>query len=179
MHSFLLRLGQESLFSGTITIGDYSWWINPFANREKKVFKNMYYNIYIYIYSKHDKADKELGMWILSGSNWLHIKHAIFWPLHLTQAVLLVWSMHLQCQGFSDVFSAGDGLWPRHPQIHRLLWKISWWIISRLVGFPADPHKPGTRYANATESCLKNPPTRTSLTFPGRAHFPPVDPKCY
>ena len=89
----------------------------------------------------------------------------------------LVWSMHLQCQGFSDVFSAGDGLWPRHgppnPQgsVENLMVNhLSWWWASLPILTDLAP-----RYANA-EKIMFEESTYTSFS-PSQieGHFPPLD----
>lgn len=100
-------------------------------------------------------------MWIFCGSNWLHIKHAIFWPLHLSSC--LSWSD--QCTSsakasvtfFRLVMVCGLG---KFHQIHRVLWKISWWIISRGDELPCRSSRTCHQgMLMQRKSWLKSPPT--------------------
>lgn len=115
-------------------------------------------------------------MWIFCGSNWLHIKHAIFWPLHLSSC--LSWSD--QCTSsakasvtfFRLVMVCGLG---KFHQIHRVLWKISWFHLSWWwASLPILTDLP-PRYANAEKIMVEE--STYTLFSPSQieGHFPPVD----
>ena len=168
MHSFLLRLGPEPLFSGTIPVGDYYIVGNQPISPAKK---------------KRGSTKKVCKTWLgIRNVNLLWVKLTSYQTRYLLtfasfQLFELVWSMHLQCQGFSDVFSAGDGLWPRqippNPQgsmENLMVNHLSWWWASLPILTDLPP-----RYANAEKIMVEE--STYTLFSPSQieGHFPPVD----